>query len=259
MFRTLFLSLQIPLFAAALSVSANADDYLFNVTFADGSLTSFSYSSDGNKNTAQVIDGAVRIDLDRYKDAVPYRTELVPRQLPATAFDDGRLAHIGEQYWYGISIFVPSTWQADNSYEVVTQWHGVNQGAAISLRMGVSPGSKTKIADRWQLIIRDGSTEDGTSYDLGSITPSVGQWVDWVFRIRWSSSSDGRVTVWRNKGWVKDVDGPTMKPDTAGPFWKFGIYKSPWKRFPSLVPIQSHRTLFFDNVRIAQGAAIDSF
>jgi Polysaccharide lyase len=256
MFRTLFLSLSIPLFAVAFSAGATAADYLLNANFA-GSTVPKSFDASGNA-TARVVDGAVRIDLDRYKDKTRERTELVPKQLPTTAFDSGKLARIGQEYWYGIRIFVPSTWQADNSYEVVTQWHGVNQGAAVALRMdcpGVSAGlhARKEIADRWLLMV------NGKAHNLGYIAPSVGKWVDWVFRIRWSSSTSGRITVWRNKQWAADVSGATMKPDTYGPYWKFGIYKSPWKQKPALVPIQSHRTLFFDNVRIAQGANISSF
>jgi hypothetical protein len=256
MLRTLFPSLSTLLFAVVFSIGANAADYLLNVNFAGGTVPT-SFDASGN-TTARVINGSVRIDLDRYKDKTPERTELVPKQLPAKAFDSGKLARIGQEYWYGIRIFVPTTWVADNSYEIVTQWHGTNQGAAIALRMdcpGVSAGlhAKTEIADRWLLMV------NGKAFNLGYIAPSVGQWVDWVFRIRWSPSSSGRITVWRNKLWAADVVGATMKADTNGPYWKFGIYKSPWKQVPSLVPIQSHRTLLFDNVRIAQGAAISSF
>jgi hypothetical protein len=122
---------------------------------------------------------------------------------------------------------------------------------------GVSAGlhARTEIADRWLLMVT------GKAIDLGPIAPSVGQWVDWVFRIRWSPYAGGRITVWRNKYWIASVRRPTMYPDAYGPYWKFGIYKSPWKQVPTLVPIQSHRTLLFDNVRIGQGAAmaINSF
>jgi hypothetical protein len=253
-YRLIVLCLSIAAIAATLAVSANGADYLLNATFSDGKLPS-SFDASGN-DTARVSGGAVKIDLDRYKDEVPERTELVPKKLPVNAFDDGKLAHIGEEYWYGIRILVPKTWKADNSYEVVTQWHGVNQGPAIALRMdspGVSAGlhSQNEIADRWLLMI------DKKAYDLAPVRSSVDQWTDWVFRIRWSPSADGHITLWCGKQRVADVAGPTMAPDTLGLYWKFGIYKSPWKQVPSLVPIQSHRTLFFDNVRIGQGGAID--
>jgi hypothetical protein len=235
-------------------VTLNAADYLLNVNFTDGTLGSLSPSSDSNA-TARVLNGSVVIELDRYEDAIPYRTELVPKKLPTSAFDSGKLAHIGQEYWYGIRIFVPPTWIADNSYEVVTQWHGTSSGPGIALRMdnrGVSAGLHTQIeiADRWLLMVT------GKAIDLGSIASSKGQWVDWVFRIRWSPYADGRITVWRNKYWIAGVSRPTMYPDAYGPYWKFGIYKSPWKQVPTLVPIQSHRTLLFDNVRIGQGAGI---
>jgi Polysaccharide lyase len=251
-----FLQVSALLFGIVFSLDAYAADYLLNVNFANGTLPKVLDAS-GNA-TARVAEGAVRIDLDRYKDKIPERTELVPKNLPAQAFDNGKLARIGQEYWYGISVFVPSTWRADNSYEVVTQWHGNTQGAAIALCMDclcVSAGlhGRTEIADRWLLMV------NGKPINLGYIAPSVGKWVDWVFRIRWSPSSAGRVTVWRNKQQAVDISGPNMKPETQGPYWKFGIYKSPWKQVPSSVPIQSHRTLFFDNVHITQGVAISSF
>jgi len=255
MFRIIFLLVAIPLLAVA-SAGANAGGSLLNATFADGKVPT-SFDASGNA-TARVVDGSVKIDLDRYKDKTPERTELVPKKLPATAFDDGKYAQKGDEYWYGMRMMVPSTWKADNSYEVVTQWHGLNQGAAIALRMdclGISAGlhQKKEIADKWLLMVGN------KAYNLGDIAPTAGKWVDWVFRIRWSTSGNGRVTVWRNKQWVKDISGATMQADSRGPFWKFGIYKSPWDQVPSLKPIQSHRTLYFDNIRIAQNAAINSF
>jgi hypothetical protein len=256
------------LFAGALAANIESDAraalaaahyFLYDHFAITTDLNFLDASSDGNY-TARISNGAVRIDLDRYNDAFPYRTELVPKRLSPEGFDRGKLAHINEEYWYGLRIFVPTTWRVDNSYEVVTQWHGLNTGPPISLRMdnlGVSAGlhGSTQMADHWLLMV------PGKHIDLGLISPSVGQWVDWVFRIRWSPDSGGRITVWSNKRWVADVSGPTMYPDTFGPYWKFGIYKSPWRQVPSLIPLQSHRTLYFDNVRIAQGAsiAIDSF
>ena len=257
MFRMLFLSLPIPLFTMLCSADAAAADYLLSVGFDDGKVPT-TFDASGN-DTARAIDRTVRIDLDRYKDGTPERTELVPKKLPASTFDDGKYARTGQEYWYGMRMLVPSTWKADNSYEIVTQWHGLNQGAAVALRMdclGLSAGvhpPKKEIADKWMLMV------NGKAYNLGDIAPSAGKWVDWVFRVRWSSFSDGRVTIWRDKQLVKDINGATMKADTSGPYWKFGIYKSPWNQVPSLVPMQSHRTLFFDNIRIAQGASINSF
>jgi hypothetical protein len=262
MLRTLFLSLSILLSAAVFPAGASATDYLLNVNFNGGTLpASLVASADGNA-TARVLNGSVQIDLDRYKDEIPHRTELVAKRLPTTAFDSGKLAHMGEEYWYGIRIFVPSTWKADNTYEVVTQWHGDDYGPPITLRMdcpGVSAGihpPKVEIADRWLLVISN-NVSNSNAFVLGYIAPSVGKWVDWVFRIRWSAADDGKITIWRNKRWVMEFAGPTMHTQTAGPYWKFGIYKSPWKQVPDLVPTQSHRTLLFDNVRIAQGASIN--
>jgi hypothetical protein len=218
-------------------------------------------SSDSN-TTAKIEYEAVRIDLDRYTDAVPHRTELVPKGLDPTAFADGKKPFVGQEYWYGMTIEVPTTWVADNSYEVVTQWHGSSSGAAVALRMDNVAGSAglhsfPEIADRW--ILRIDAANPDKKIDIGPVSADIGKKIDWVFRIRWAPDSTGRLTVWRNKAKVVSYYGPTMFAEAYGPYWKFGIYKSPWKQVPTLVPTQPHRTLRFDNVRIDQWSDISRF
>lgn len=240
---------------------AGAVDYLLWKGFASpADLDAFGPSGDGN-DTARVVDSRVRIDLDRWADDIPWRTELVPKKLPTSHFDQGKLARIGKEYWYGIKILVPSTFRLDNSYEAVTQWHSdTGKGAHISLKMDSAAGGAGlhgpgEIADRWILTVA------GKRYNLGAVAGSAGFVQDWVFRIRWYPDSRGRITVWRDKRWLAGINGATMAADSVGPYWKFGIYKSPWKQAPTLKPIQSHRTLHFDSLRIASGSgiAIDNF
>lgn len=242
--------------------TVQAATYLFYQGFDTAEVPKqFAPSSDGNA-TARVDSGGVRIDLDRYRDTVPYRTELVPKQLPAIAFDDGKKPRVGQEYWYGLSIEVPVDWVADNSYEVVTQWHGNSSGAVISLRMdspsdGAGLHGSNERAERWLLMIPAGAPP--VKFDIGPVAADVGKTIDWVFCIRWSPDSSGHIKVWRNKRKVVDYMGPTMYREAQGPYWKFGIYKSPWKQVPELMPVQAHRALRFDNVRIGQSTWIDRF
>jgi hypothetical protein len=239
-------------FAAGASAAVN---YILWVGFHEpADLAAFGPSGDSN-DTARVVDGRVRIDLDRWEDEVPWRTELVAKKLPAETFVSGKLARIGREYWYGIKILVPTSWRADNSYEVVTQWHGADGPGYVSLRMDSAAGGAglhgaNEIADRWILTVA------GKRYNLGPVSASVGHVQDWVFRIRWAPDTRGRVTVWRDKRWLTGVNGANMADEASGPYWKFGIYKSPWKQKPKLKPLQSHRTLYFDSVRIASGSGI---
>lgn len=253
---------------AVLTQAAVATDYLFYQDL-DGTAvrTQLAPSSDGNA-TARIESGSVRIDLDLLADAVPYRTELVPKQLPTAAFDDGKKALIGVEYWYGLTIEVPTTWVADNSYEVVTQWHGnggdpgAASGPPLALRMdsaaaGAGLHGSDEVADRWLLMIA--AAKPLRKFDIGPVAADVGKRIDWVFRIRWAPDGSGYVKAWRNKRRVVSYFGPTMYREAQGPYWKFGIYKSPWKQVPDLVPIQAHRMLRFDNVRIGQDTGIDRF
>jgi hypothetical protein len=250
----------LPMLDAAVTAATSDNSYLFNVGFdASSDLAAFKASADGNA-TATLDQKSVRIDLDKYTDLVPYRTELVPKPLPYPAFDNPDYAVIGQEYWYGIKLFVPSTWVPDNSFEVVTQWHGATttgDGPPVALRMDL-PGTATVYgkngrATNWRFELV------ANTYDLGPIAPDVGKWIDWVYCIRWAPDSTGRLTIWRDKVQVLDIRGQTMYPDSKGPYWKFGIYKVPWKQRPTLIPLQSHRTMYFTGVRIAQQANISSF
>lgn len=260
--RTAFVLAAAGLCIGVSAEAAPAASYLFYQSFDTPVVPKqLAPSPDGNA-TARVETGAVRIDLDRYRDAIPYRTELVPKQLPATVFDDGKKPRVGLEYWYGLSIEVPVDWVVDNSYEVVTQWHGNTTGAPVSLRMdspsdGAGLHGSDDRAERWLLMIDAGVPR--VKFDIGPVADDMGKKIDWVFRIRWSPDASGHLTVWRNKHKVVDYMGPTMFREAQGPYWKFGIYKSPWKQVPDLKPVQAHRALRFDSVRIGQNARIGQF
>ena len=88
--------------------------------FETGDITGFRVS--GNPST--VVQDPVRSghyslesSLDRNTDDVPYRTEL-------TAIVDPH-PNVGDEEWYGFSIYLPDSYIPDSISEIAAQWHGV--------------------------------------------------------------------------------------------------------------------------------------
>src|SRR5688572_5167710 len=58
---------------------------------------------------------AAKLSLSHYGDADPIRTELMPNPLPAASFDKDISAKLGETYWYGMNMYLPSDWSTADS------------------------------------------------------------------------------------------------------------------------------------------------
>ncbi len=149
----------------------------------------------------------------------------------------------GETYWYGFSVQFPADWQPDTQAELFAQWIGGNGGSpplAIYVR-----------GDEYQVTSRPKAGDTAKVWWAGPVTPDRGKWVDWVFEIRWSSAADGRVRVWKDGRQVVEATGPNMAPVDPAPYFKFGIYKWPWKASEQETPSKvTRRVLYFDEIRI---------
>ena len=217
----------------------------------------FDYSGDGNTTGASIVASpvrsgthAVKIVLDR---SMPnkYRTELQPRgswQAPA----------FGSTYWYAFSIYLPVNWVSDPQEEIIAQWHGRpdkllgegwrNPPLAIYLH-----GDQYILYRRWDSKLTGGKNYDGTDRAvLGTLDGDRGKWTDWVFEITWSYKAGAGLTrVWKDGVSVYDVQGPNCFNDRAGgPYFKFGIYKWPWKRSGKF--ITSRREIYYDDIVVTK-------
>ncbi|MFE5807366.1 heparin lyase I family protein [Streptomyces sp. NPDC056491] len=147
----------------------------------------------------------------------------------------------GVERWYGFSINLPSTWVADTSAEIVSQWHQCDSGC---------PGGSPPLAlltdeGRWKIDFRS------EMIDLGPYT--TGAWVDWVFHVTWRTDSTGLLQVWRNGERVLHRTGATHGGGPRSPYFKFGIYKWDWNTgAPSNT---TERVMYYDAVRLGDERA----
>jgi hypothetical protein len=147
----------------------------------------------------------------------------------------GPWANVGEEYWYGFSIFLPEDFIVnDLSYEILAQWHGYPDfDIGETWRNPVMGLYSSGEAGEWSLVIRYDSKRntfesgervyDGEEeFHLGSW--ETGVWTDWVFHVRWSYESDGLLEIWKNGVKVLYYEGPNAFNDAEGPYFKMGIY-----------------------------------
>ena len=187
---------------------------------------------------------AMRSYLNRYKSPVSYRTEVRVRHEPTV---------VGKEYWYGFSIYLPAPYTPDDDAgETLAQWHATKDANDESN----NPPLALQVLDgQWRLWTRWSSSQPtskdsvrGASLDLGP--QKTDRWTDWVFRVKWSSGSDGYLQVWKDGAKVVDRTGPNAYNDEVGPFFKMGIYKTKWRNAETVSAIEE-RLVYHDEFRMA--------
>lgn len=243
--------------AGMLSGAQAAAPLLVSETFEGGVLRTGSlYVVSGNSpalTSERARSGryAMKSVLNRKTSANSYRTEI---SIPSPKVE------MGDERWYGFSIFLPSGYKASPVWESVVQWHDTpndwdhNRGFP-PLHLATSRGGKFDrwtVANLWdaQPVAANGSyTLDGNVvWDLGAW--ETNKWTDWVFRVRWSYGNDGLLQVWKDGKLVINRTGPNTYNDKIGPYFKAGIYKG-WKDRSNPVDTISERIVYHDEIRIA--------
>ncbi|MCY7276617.1 MAG: polysaccharide lyase [Phormidesmis sp. CAN_BIN44] len=196
---------------------------------------------------------AARFELKRGDPSVQKskRTELVQKPIPANS-----------ERWYGFSLMLPSDWQTESSFEIVTQWPSVpdfdlkEDWRTPSLYLSTR-NKVWRITNRWDPKRRtrgnDPSPEGGKA-TLWEGPYQQGIWTDWVVHVKWSSKSDGVLQVWKDGRLVVNKTGPNTYNDQQGPYFKMGIYKPDWRYDPKRSSTKT-RVLYVDEVRIGDHRA----
>lgn len=142
---------------------------------------------------------------------------------------------IGQTYWYGWSMYLPSDWQdTKEGFDIFSQWATYPTPRNGNFTCGAN-GS---------YIVRNGSNVvfkfqhkgDSTDiqcdrYTLAKISDIRGKWVDFVMQVKWTGDKDGFMKLWMKTGdssYVQKVDykGRTYWNDEGeGPYFKTGLYK----------------------------------
>jgi len=199
-----------------------------------------SYSIGRNSSYKRAGSYSFRYELNKYdKDvAGSKRTE-------ANRYS-GSEPVVKVERWYGMSYYLGSDYVTDKAPEIVTQWQspkGVQPPLAIWTYNG-----------HWMVARSYGSTSiKTTTTDIGAYTK--GAWTDIVVHVKWSTSSDGLIEVWKNGSKVYTYAGSnTYSGQSKGNYLKTGIYKWPWKT-GTYSSNTTKRVAYIDEVRIGTSSA----
>lgn len=234
------------------ATSAAQADILFNDKFDDRSFSGWVPS--GN-NTAKIVNSPVRggnyaaeLKLDRLEDKVPTRTEL---SLSKTKLE------IGKEYWIGLSEYLHESWRfGAREGAFVMQIHKRPDAGDASGKQPLTVGTKLGV---WRLSIhfdaRSKSTKSSVgvkNFSLGTV--NKGQWIDWVFHIKFSYQTNGLLEVWQNGKKVLTYNGPNCFNDKLGPYLKVGIYNPLWSNRSQGSP-EDKLQLYVDEVKVGDQSA----
>lgn len=176
----------------------------------------------------------------------------------------------GGVYWYAWSVYVPSG--SDEPWdEIMGQAHGDDSlSASPPWAFGRTPyiGSTRQWSGNpssvmcWNLDQRGGtsySTADHT-FQLSSSASdtTTNTWVDWVVQINWARDNTGFLNVWQNGTQVVALSNITtdFTAATVWPYFKFGIYKWPWKQ-STYTGSQPTRVAYYQEIKI--GDALETY
>ncbi|MEP3389136.1 MAG: polysaccharide lyase [Reichenbachiella sp.] len=238
------------------------------------------YSAQFQSDVVRSGQYAVRFELD-YLDGqyqIINGTKNNGTRSSANFGDYERYGKIGTEEWYGLSTYLEPPYDPDPCGELIFQWHGQ---ADYDLGEGsLSPPLALYLEDGEYVVkLRHTDKRVATNNDLVVqklfVEPYVaGQWVDWIFHMKWDykGSGNGFVEVWKNGVQVVDYQGPNCYNDLNNLFWTMGVYKWPWKTcqtgedFPACCAENgrpyddcnsnvTNRVMYVDNFKVAGAGA----
>ena len=169
---------------------------------------------------------------------------------------DARIS-AGYEYYYGFSIYLPSTWEFDgDDADILFQWKGFGSVPFMSLQQK-HDGLYIRINSYPDPDYDPDNDEEGLIKTQYALTTNVqlGRWHDFIFRVVWDFQTDGVGLLYvdyktedsRNYTRVVEVAQPNMY-NVEG-YVKWGIYKPGWKEHPDKTNV-TMRMVWHDNIRI---------
>ncbi len=170
----------------------------------------------------------------RFQAGVGARCELVPRVYRGLLGDLLR-EPFKQDRWYGFKVFLAEPWMIHEKNEVIAQWHstrdkffGDTNGRGPPLAMRIIDGY-FRISYGWDASIRS-KQKHLAKYTLWYGPLVTGQWVDWLFHVKWSYGDDGVIQIWKDGVMIVDHAGPNTYNDIRGNYLKLGSYHPPIAR-----------------------------
>jgi hypothetical protein len=196
-------------------------------------------------------DHSVRFDLRVDDPVVPNTGSSGKRAELAARLSEPRRA----ERWYGFSVYLKDWTQDTKAAEIVTQWH--QTGGVCDA--GCSP-PLSLLTDNGQWIISQNWQKRTSSPEYLFCRTPIGayqanRWTDWVFHVKWSTGTSGRLEVWRDGRKLQGLGPIGGRTDDYGDrihgnYIKIGIYKWKWAQQPPASDV-TKRVLFHDALRIA--------
>merc|ERR1719240_2300328 len=152
----------------------------------------------------------------------------------------------GETQYYGLSVFLPTTWSFDNKplADILFQWKGFRGGPFIML-VQKHNGLYLRAPGRQQFEI--------------TRNVQLGEWHDIRLKIHWETNQSGVIELDYKTADLSDYarvisfEGATMDRE-AGGYLKWGIYKPVWKTNPEASAV-SDRSVWHDNIAVGSSWA----
>jgi len=253
---------------------------LFYSGFEDGDLRGFYWSYNqpnvvmasssvpdgpGPPHPIRSGDYSMRCYLHHYESTYPQRVDLHVNdddQLPPD--DESILRYaIGGEYWFGLSIYIPSSFVSEPHQEVLWQIHGDPdpgedwRNAPISLRIDEEEWVLKIYADSKAMTPPDGTPGryTRTMSHFEPFVDEIGSWTDFVIHLKlyYDNAHGAFVDVWRNDVLIFEDEGANCFNDIKNPYSALGLYFSTWN---SPDPTESDWRLYYiDEFRIGDASA----
>jgi hypothetical protein len=192
----------------------------------------------GNYGSGLHVPGAIRLSTN-YVRSGRQSAEITVREgdIDAAGDDDTRVERAeldsghfrlrGRDAWYGFSLLVPKDFPIIDDRLVIASCKQSDVSRPI-VAQRFRNGKHTVTVES------QGRKE---SYNLPPIP--LGEWINMVYHLRYSTGSDGLVEIWMNGKQVVRYSGPAADPDAKNAFYnKIGLYRDRIK-----VPM----TIYYDN------------
>jgi hypothetical protein len=218
-----------------------AQTYVINTSWEDGNVvpngagseTTTSYgqqiSSDYARSGSKSCRFEVRASDPKYGGGV--RSE----QKTSAIFDQTQ----GDIVWVGYSIYYPNSMVNTPQEEMIGQFMQTNYSGNYSPAVGFKNEGNFSL----RAYVRQGSTT--AIHNLPAFTFPKGQWVDFVWNIKFSLNNDGYIKCWCNGEQKINYTGKVGYPGSKINF-KWGIYPG-WKSGPNG---QSPRIVYWDDLKV---------
>jgi hypothetical protein len=225
---------------------------IFVGDFEDGSMDQYRDSHEATVSKTEIVTSPVRagqkalkvtLDREAHREIQNHRTDFWLRGMSGKCFEE-------QDYWYGFSTYLPADWEPDTQSELYVQWvpgHGATRTSGGPTLAIYVYGEQYRVKKRW-----GAGAKDYKNLWRGDILADRGKWVDWVFHVLWSTGDAGRIEVWKNGEQIVRNTGINCVPADTAPYFKFGIYKWPWKT-DEPESVVTRREVHFDEIRIAGG------